>query len=205
MVSDNESLTKVAKTLGVTVNTLKKNYPRQLKKADILQKDKTVGKLVTVSKAHGATDDEISEAVGVSRPTLSKRYRVELNEGFERMGKVALESLFHRVQNGTKEVNIGYEVTACDANGKPIEQKVTFYTEKIKECSTRDLNLLINLTTNGISFKDSESIQIQKERYDLIKEVIDKQENSIDYSVLSVDELKTLQKLMSKAKKEVCE
>ena len=201
MLVDGKPDIAVAKSLKISRNTFKKIYAEEMEEAEKKCKDKSISNLVTLSKAHGANNENISKAVGVSTPTLGKRYQLELHEGYTAMGKAAINCLLNRVKNGIEETHIAYEVTAWDEKGNPTEQKIIAYGKKTKSCTTRDVNLLINLTTNGISHKDQEAIKIAKERFQIIDEVKEEKPETIDYSKLSLEDLKEMKRIMEKAKR----
>lgn len=197
MLTDKVPMKKIASEIGVSLNTFKKAYSEEL--AEL----KGVHKVVAVAIKKGMPKEEVEEAINPLKRSIERRYAIETDPFYSEMGKKSIAALYKRVKNGVKETTIAYEVTEWDEEGNPIEQKILGYTEKTKACPTKDVQLLISLTTNGMSFKDEEMIRAYKERHEIrIEEppVVEEKPDEIDYSKLSIEELKELKAIMNKAR-----
>lgn len=196
LLTDKVPMKEIAKDIGVSLNTFKRAYAKEI--AEL----KGIHKVVAVAIENGATTEEVDDAFEPLKRSMERRYAIETDPYYTKMGKESIQRLYDRVTKGVKETRIAYEVTEWDEDGNPTAQKILGYNEKTKECSTKDLQLLISLTTNGISYKDSEMINAYKERHEIrVDETIVEEDKPVrfDYSKLSTEKLVELKALLKEA------
>jgi len=197
MLTDKVPMKEIAKGIKISLNTFKKAYAEEI--AEL----KGLKEVVIVAMKRGATKEEIEEVYEPIKRSIDRRYAIETDPFYSEMGRKSVAALYDRVLNGVKETNIAYEVTAWDEEGTPIAQKIRGYNERTKECPTKDVQLLISLTTNGISHKDAEMIRAYKERHEIRPDdplPEDNKPEQLDYSKLSTERLIELKEILKEAR-----
>lgn len=189
---------EIAKRIGISYNVLKKYYRKELG----LEQGVEAAPLQEVEKY------EVTPIVAKPIKTTSEPSEHQEEElvyvrntiGTQSAGNLAFHALINRVQNGTKETTIHYEYTKWDNKGKPVEKKPLGYSEKFKPAPTRDVELLIGLTTDLLTFKEQEFLRIQKEVHNIKDDTEDsKKAIKYDYSKLSNEKIETLKEILSEA------
>jgi hypothetical protein len=191
----------VAKELRISVNTFKASYREEIQEVKkrgrrLLPKTENKEVLRDLVVEYVDTEQEINSV----ETAISQRYLIESHSRYNEIGRIAFEALLKRVEEGVKETKTVYEVLDWDENNKPTAQKVLDYSEKVKSCTKADIQLLLELTTDGLAYKDQEMIKIAKERAGMVEAIDVKKEEEIPYSSMPLEDLQTMKEILERNK-----